>query len=261
MFSRQALRAISTSQSRWRVSNVKKCFSQVAGRTTSSASSTSTRFATFGILAATTGAIATTTSAWEDNNNNNTTTKCDMITPIGPTVKEPATGILFPHLCNGLTFVGCGVRVKYVFVKVYAVGTYVDPIAMEAIKKETNDAAIGRALCEPMVPRTIRLVMNRTLSMEKYTAAIVDAIEPRLKGEELDKLEEFKKMNPPGDMVEGAEVQMTIRGDTFLYKNCAGGVGMITSEKFCRAICDLYYGDDPVSKDHKEAVIQGIKKL
>jgi hypothetical protein len=25
---------------------------------------------------------------------------------------------LFPRLCNGMTFVGCGVRVKYGFVKV-----------------------------------------------------------------------------------------------------------------------------------------------
>jgi hypothetical protein len=32
--------------------------------------------------------------------------------------KEPATGILFPKLCNGMTFAGCGVRVKYGFVKV-----------------------------------------------------------------------------------------------------------------------------------------------
>ena len=34
--------------------------------------------------------------------------------------KEPATGILFPRLCQGMTFVGCGVRVKYGFVKVNA---------------------------------------------------------------------------------------------------------------------------------------------
>ena len=125
-------------------------------------------------------------------------------------MKEPGTGIPFPHLCNGLTFVGCGNHVKYIFVKVYAVDTYVDPTAMAAVRKESDDA-IAKALCDPAYPRTIRIVMNRTLSMEKYTAAIVEAIEPRLKGEELDKLEEFKKMNPPGDMVEGAEVHMTIR--------------------------------------------------
>ena len=32
--------------------------------------------------------------------------------------KEPATGILFPRLCNGMTLAGCGVRVKWGFVKV-----------------------------------------------------------------------------------------------------------------------------------------------
>lgn len=32
--------------------------------------------------------------------------------------KETSSGILFPHLCNAMTFVGCGVRVKYGFVKV-----------------------------------------------------------------------------------------------------------------------------------------------
>ena len=36
---------------------------------------------------------------------------------LGPT-EERATGILFPNLCNAMTFVGCGVRVKYGFVKV-----------------------------------------------------------------------------------------------------------------------------------------------
>ena len=34
------------------------------------------------------------------------------------TTKEKATGILFPHLCNGYTLVGTGVRYKFGFVKV-----------------------------------------------------------------------------------------------------------------------------------------------
>ena len=56
-------------------------------------------------------------------------TYCDAAIPTGGDVimlaptKEKATGILFPGLCNGLRFVGCGVRVKYGFIKVYAVGT------------------------------------------------------------------------------------------------------------------------------------------
>ena len=52
---------------------------------------------------------------------------------------------MFPKLCNGLTFVGCGVRIKYGFVKVYAVGTYMDPIAMSAVKNQDNEA-IEKAL-------------------------------------------------------------------------------------------------------------------
>jgi hypothetical protein len=102
---------------------------------------------------------------------------------VGP-VKEKATGILFPQLCNGLSLVGCGVRVKYGFVKVYAVGTYVDPIAMMAVKSQSREA-IEKALLNPMYPRTIRIVMNRGLSIDKYTSAIVDALEPRMKGEDL----------------------------------------------------------------------------
>lgn len=62
-------------------------------------------------------------------------TKCDSLPTINKSFKEPKTGIIFPELCNGMQFVGCGVRVKYGLVKVYAVGTYMDPTAMNAIKK------------------------------------------------------------------------------------------------------------------------------
>ena len=43
-------------------------------------------------------------------------TACEVVM-IGP-IKEKSSGILFPQLCNGMQFVGCGVRVKYGFVKV-----------------------------------------------------------------------------------------------------------------------------------------------
>ena len=75
------------------------------------------------------------------------------------------------------------------------------------------------------------------------------------------RLEEFKKLNPPVDLVQGAEIEMTIRGDTLLYKNAVGGVGTIRSSVFTKAMCDVYYGSDPVSPDHKAAVLKGIPKL
>jgi len=46
----------------------------------------------------------------------------------GTPVKEDATGILFPQLCNGYYLAGCGVRIKWGLIKVYAVGTYLDPL-------------------------------------------------------------------------------------------------------------------------------------
>lgn len=199
-------------------------------------------------------------------NNHTSITQCAAlrktggdVVMLGPT-EERATGILFPNLCNAMTFVGCGVRVKYGFVKVYAVGTYMDPIAMSAVKS-SSPQEIQKALLDPTYPRTIRIVMNRGLSIEKYTAAIVEALGPRMNGQDIEKLEEFKKLNPPVDLVEGAVMEMTIRGNFMLYKNALGGVGQIDSRAFCEALCDVYYGDDPVSPGHKEDVIKGVRKL
>ena len=172
------------------------------------------------------GALVVATS-----NNNKTAlaarlpTSGDVISS-GTPVKEAATGILFPQLCNGYYLAGTGVRIKYAFVKVYAVGTYLDPLAVAAVKKGSREA-IEQALLDPTYPRTIRIVMNRNLSIEKYTEAIVESLKPRMHGKDLDKLEEFKSLNPPVDLVQGAEIEMTIRGDTLLYKNAAGGVGTI----------------------------------
>ena len=75
------------------------------------------------------------------------------------------------------------------------------------------------------------------------------------------RLEEFKKLNPPLDLVKGAEMELTIRGDTLLYKNALGNVGTVRSEIFTAALCDVFYGDDAVSPTHKEAVLQGVPKL
>jgi hypothetical protein len=107
------------------------------------------------------------------------------IVGVGMPTKEPTTGIQFPFMCNAMSLVGVGVRIKYVFVKVYAVGTYMDPIAMMAVKQRGAEA-IETALLDPTYPRTIRIVMNRGLSIDKYTAAIVESIEPRMNGKELE---------------------------------------------------------------------------
>jgi hypothetical protein len=99
-------------------------------------------------------------------------------------IKEKSTGILFPKLCNGFTLAGTGVRVKYGFVKVYAVGTYLDPLAMSFIKGQSKED-IQKALLDPMYPRTIRIVMARNLSIQKFTDALSESLKPRMNGDDL----------------------------------------------------------------------------
>lgn len=176
----------------------------------------------------------------------------------GNAVQEPDTGIMFPPMVNGFTFMGCGVRIKYIFVKVYAVGCYFDPTRFVGQK---DDAAIEKALLDPGYHRTIRIVMNRAMTMQKYNDAIVEVLTPRMNGQDMDKLEEFKKLNPPGNLEKDTELLMTIRGDTLLYKNASGNIGTIQSEVFTKAMCDVYFGSDPVSPQAKQAVVESIKKM
>ena len=116
-------------------------------------------------------------------------TKLDAIPSSGDVIllgasKEKATGILFPKQCNGFMLAGTGVRVKYGFVKVYAVGTYLDPLAMSGIKGQPKEI-IQKALLDPMYPRTIRIVMNRGLSIQKFTDALNESLKPRMNGQDL----------------------------------------------------------------------------
>lgn len=99
-------------------------------------------------------------------------------------VKEKSTGILFPKQCNGFTLAGTGVRIKYGFVKVYAVGTYLDPLTMSGIKGQPRDL-VQKALLNPMYPRTIRIVMARGLSIHKFTDALNESLKPRMHGKDL----------------------------------------------------------------------------
>ena len=102
---------------------------RLIARPSSSSSKSSSATAGFSSNQPTAAAILLSTAAllYNNNNTNNgttifTTSECSVqlgaeATMLSPAT-EPKTGILFPRLCNGMTFVGCGVRVKYGFVKV-----------------------------------------------------------------------------------------------------------------------------------------------
>ena len=104
--------------------------------------------------------------------------------------------------------------------------------------------------------------MHRTVSIQDYTAAIIEALEPRMAimgHEDISGLEEqFKGLNPEQDLVQGTEMEMIVRGDTMTYWSSIGGIGEIQSEDFCRALCEVYYAEDCVSPSHRDSVIRGI---
>ena len=83
--------------------------------------------------------------------------------------------------------------------------------------------------------------------MDKFINAIVEAIEPRLKGENLDTLDQFKELFPKVDLVEGDEVELTIRGDILLLKTGLT-VGTIDCRNFTQAVSNKQYDNKYYAK-------------
>ncbi|KAL7529685.1 hypothetical protein ACHAWF_003081 [Thalassiosira exigua] len=111
---------------------------------------------------------------------------------------------------------------------------------MTMVKSQGEDV-VKAALLDPKYPRTIRILMNRNLSIDKFTTAIIESPEPRMKGQDLSALEEFKEFNPRVDLVEVTEMEMTIRGGMLLllYKNAVGRIVQIKSAVFTKVLRDM----------------------
>ena len=114
-----------------------------AKTSSSSSSSFQTYTSTSLVLAATLLCTADNINRDTINYNDSTAVAQCSAVPLGaepvmlsPT-KEEATGILFPSLCNGMSLAGCGVRVKWGFVKVSFVllfGFYMRDIQLSEIE-------------------------------------------------------------------------------------------------------------------------------
>jgi len=97
-------------------------------------------------------------------------------------IEEPETKITFPPVFRSKHLLGLGVRKKYSFVNVYAVGFYV---CQGDFTNITDEEEREDALLDPHRHKTIRIVMNRTLTMETVVHALIEAIEPRMHGKDL----------------------------------------------------------------------------
>merc|ERR1719162_1784108 len=86
------------------------------------------------------------------------------------------------------------------------------------------------ALLNPTFPRTMRIVMNRALSVDTFVGGIVKSVEPRLykKGKETvspETLTAFKALFPTIDLQKGDEFRFIIRDEILLIQYGDDGVG------------------------------------
>lgn len=169
--------------------------------------------------------------------------------------------------------------------QVYAVGTYIEKEAIKAIDKGilSNKESLQNLLCNPtLLPRTIRIVTHWTIPSYILTKGILDSLQPRLKEKKTE--EEMKELEtllydvmPKGDVKSGTEIYMHVNKDTFILLDDGGiyddvddskdtdtkeeGTKKIQDVHFCEALCEVYFGDQPVSPDHKEDVLNRMPKI
>jgi cytochrome bd-type quinol oxidase subunit 2 len=97
---------------------------------------------------------------------------------VGAPIKEKATGIMFPQLCNGMNLVG---MYFYSFRSMPLACTWIQLHWTRGIKNQSTQV-LEKVLLIPIYPRMIHIIMNCALSIDKYTSAIVEALEPRMNG-------------------------------------------------------------------------------
>ena len=202
------------------------------------------------------------------------------------TVRERESGTLFPVALTppgGATphwLMGTGIRQRTIFrVKVYAFGLYVDANAARAALSEfagTSAESLGRderftrRLLDLDFGMALRLVMTRTVSGGDVAEAFDDALRPRMPR---------AGRGPESDAAATALARLSgyldvdeVRRDAEIVFSCgpAGRLAMtvdgaerppIESRALCRALFDVYLGEDPIEPDGRRNLIAGFAGL
>ena len=202
------------------------------------------------------------------------------------TVNEPRSGTPFPVLLTppGGTMphwiMGTAIRQRTIFrVKIYAFGLYVDPEGARAALSRfvgvsasalERDKSFYRRLLNLDFAMTLRLVMTRTVDGDDVAAAFDDALRPRIAravmdtsgSGELAVLERFRGCFDVDKVRTGTEIVFSC-GPAGRLATSVGGEERppIDSTTLCRALFDVYLGEDPISDDGKRSVIAGFTGL
>ena len=199
-------------------------------------------------------------------------------------VREPVSGVPFPLSLTppgGATphwLMGAGIRQRTIFrVKVYAFGLYVDADAARATLADFagataealgRDGRFTRRLLDLDFGMALRLVMTRTVSGGDVADAFDEALRPRMPRAEAgahDAAAALARLRGHLDM--GA-----VRRDAEIVFSCgpAGRLAMTVdgaarppfeSRALCRALFDVYLGEDPIERDGRRNIIAGFARL
>ena len=199
-------------------------------------------------------------------------------------VREPVSGVTFPVALTPPAaatphwLMGTGIRRRTIFrVKVYAFGLYVDADAARTALAEFAGAtaeALGRdqhftrRLLDLDFGMALRLVMARTVGGTDVAEAFDDALRPRMPragaGAD-DAAEALARLRGHLDVEE-------VRRDAEIVFSCgpAGRLAMTVdgaerppfeSRALCRALFDVYLGEDPIERDGRRNLIAGFARL
>ena len=202
------------------------------------------------------------------------------------TVNEPRSGTPFPVSLTppGNTtphwIMGTGVRQRTIFrVKIYAFGLYVDPVGARASLSRFSrlsastlerDENFYRSLLELDFAMTLRLVMTRTVDGDDVAEAFDDALRPRIaravtdmnNSGELAVLERFRGYFDVDEVRTGTEIVFSCGPPGRLATSVGGDQRPpIDSRALCRALFDVYLGEEPISADGKRSIIAGFPGL
>ena len=211
---------------------------------------------------------------------------CAAAQPITPdTVREAGSGTPFPVAMTppGTTtshrLVGTGIRRRTIFrVKVYALGLYVDPVGARAAlagfagssaRTLQRDARFHRRLLDLDFGMAIRLVMTRKVRGSDVADAFDDALRPRMaRGGEIDRqagaaaLARLRSHLDVDEVQRGTEVVLACEPTGRLTASVGRAQRPpIESRTLCRALLDVYLGEDPIERNAKRNIVGGIARL
>ena len=206
--------------------------------------------------------------------------------PAPDTVNEPRSGTPFPVSLTppgGTTphwIMGTAIRQRTIFrVKIYAFGLYVDPEGARAslsrfagVSASTleRDESFYRQLLDLDFAMTLRLVMTRTVDGDDVAETFDDALRPRIAravtgtngSGELAGLDRFREYFDVDKVTTGTEIVFSCSPARRLVTSFGGDERpSIDSGALCRALFDVYLGEDPISDDGKRSVIAGFPGL